>query len=184
MSMSSQEVFDALFAVHERAVKSLSVDTELMDHQGQWRGLGFILGDHKVVSSMDELTEVMPKPERVTRVSGAPKWLVGLCNYHGEILPVTDLQVFLGNEPVISSNTNKVLVVKNLNRYYGFLVQDVLGIQYFPMANINETGRGRDGLDFFCYENVSQTSEQELWPIMSMAALVHDGRFLMKSGAE
>ncbi len=184
MDISSKAVFDALIAVHERAANMLNTDSELVEQQGQWRGLGFMLSGRKVVSSMDELTEVMPRPERITRISGTPDWLVGLCNYHGEVLPLTDLQAFLGGDAVTQGVTNKVLVVKNLSKYYGFLVQDVLGIQYFPIANINETGRGRSGLEYFCYESVSQASEQELWPVLSMAALVQDGRFLMKTGAE
>lgn len=183
MTMTVTEVLDGMIATHDRAQAFLEKDSDRMEHLGEWRGLGFMLGDMPVVAAMDELTEVVSYPDSITQVPGAAPWMCGLTNYHGEVLPVTDLQCFSGGPKLGNVPSRKVLVVRDQDVYYGFLVSGVLGIQYFPSTNIRKVTPGKDGISRFTYEQATPSDSEEVWPIVSMAALVYDDKFLMKTSA-
>lgn len=184
MGMNASQVMDALLRTHKRARTFAEKDSDQMSHQGEWRGLGFMVNGRNVVAAMDELTEILSYPDRVTPVPGAASWLKGLTNYHGEVLPITDLAHFTGGEPVRDQVARKLLVVKDRGVFYGFLVPQVLGIQYFPAQSIQKTERADTGIERFSFEKISSNDGGHDWLVVSMASLVYDKKFLMEQDVQ
>ena len=96
-----------------------------------WRGLGFRVGDTSLVTSMEEIQEILEYPT-LYRVPGAKPWLKGVANLHGLLLPVTDLRFLLSGEGTSITRETRVLVVRDGELLAGLIVDEVLALQQFP----------------------------------------------------
>lgn len=96
----------------------------------EWVGIGFRLGDIQLVSSLGEIVEILTPPE----LSGVPctkRWVWGIANVRGNLLPVMDLQGYLHDTPCKQSRDTRILVVNHNGVYSGLVVDAVLGLQHF-----------------------------------------------------
>ena len=156
----------------------MSKEYEFFIKKDDWRGLGYILNGQRVVSSMNEIREIIDVPELITIVPDTKPWFLGLTNLRGEVLPITDLQFFMGGAPVTINSRAKVLIVKNRGKYTGLLVPALLGIQRLSKTQSHKNQACKNQFDLFVYEIFEL--DDEIWPVVSMAALLNDRRFLMR----
>ncbi len=63
----------------------------------EWVGVGFRIGEEQFVASRDQVREVLMLPESMTRVPGAKRWLLGIANLRGHLLPLVDVKLLLGS---------------------------------------------------------------------------------------
>ena len=63
------------------------------DSADEWVGIGFRIGQENFVAARDQVREVLMLPESMTRVPGAKRWLLGIANLRGHLLPLIDLNV-------------------------------------------------------------------------------------------
>ena len=95
-----------------------------------WRGIGFSVGDRRLVTSMADITEVMHCP-KLARVPGAKDWLMGIANLRGALLPVVNLQGFLRSQSAILDRDSRVLVIEQDEILSGLAVEEVFGVKHF-----------------------------------------------------
>ena len=167
-----------LSEMSEQARNLMSKEHEFFIKKDDWRGLGYILNGQRVVSSMNEVREIIDVPELITIVPDTKPWFLGLANLRGEVLPITDLQFFMGGSPAIKNSQAKVLIVKNRGKHIGLLVPALLGIQRLSTTQSQKNLECRNQLDLFIYEIFEL--DDEIWPVVSMAALLNDRHFLMR----
>jgi len=74
----------------------------------------FHLDETELVVGIETLQEVVPFPERITRMPLAPDHLLGFFNLRGEIVPVVNLKRILGASPEAAapSSSQKVAIVE------------------------------------------------------------------------
>ena len=96
-----------------------------------WEGVLFSVTGLGVIAPLDEVKEILNFPPEVTRVPGTRPWLLGMANIRGNLLPIIDLQQFLGGAPVVIGRRSRVLVVNHQGLYAGLLVGDVQGMRHF-----------------------------------------------------
>jgi len=147
-----------------------------MVKEEDWQGLAFVLDGVKLVTAMDEVRELLPYPEDVTRVPGTKPWMVGLANIRGQLLPIVDLQRFLGGPPVALNDKCRVLVIRNRGASTGLLVSSVLGMRHLPLERQIADADLEGVLGQYVYDVFEL--EDGVWPVFSMAALASDERFL------
>ena len=99
-----------------------------------WSGVGFLLGAHYCVTAMDDIAEVLTEPAS-TRLPGVKPWVRGVANVRGRLLPLIDLTVFLGETRTTEQRQRRVLVIEKADIYLGLIVDDVFGMQHFPVDN-------------------------------------------------
>jgi len=63
----------------------------------EWVGIGFRIGEEQFVASRDQVREVLMLPDAMTRVPGANRWMLGIANLRGHLLPLIDLKMLLGS---------------------------------------------------------------------------------------
>jgi len=63
----------------------------------EWVGIGFRIGEEQFVASREQVREVLMLPDSMTRVPGAKRWLLGIANLRGHLLPLVDLKLLLGS---------------------------------------------------------------------------------------
>lgn len=95
-----------------------------------WSGLGFRVGDYRLVVPLGEVSEVVP-PVPVTPVPLTQPWLKGVANVRGDLLVVTDLAAFLGLAPVRPDDRARFLIVNQPALKSAVLVSEVLGMRHF-----------------------------------------------------
>lgn len=140
-----------------------------------WDGLAFFVAGVSLVASMNEVSEMLPAQHHITRIPGARPWVLGLANVRGNLLPVIDLQVFLGGKPVVVSKATRVLVVRQRGLECGLLVPAVHGLRHFDKGDRIEGARVKGALGAYVYD--AFCVDDEVWPVFNMTALAADPAF-------
>lgn len=160
--------------------KSLAKDSHLQYDQADssvWAGLAFHIAGIRVLAPMDEVTEILILPPRLTRVPGAKQWVKGVANVRGNLLPVIDLQAFLGGKSIVTNRRSRVLVVNRGDVTTGLLVGNVQGMRLFEENQAIGSARIESVISRFvksAYEN-----NEGIWPVFSLDSLANDEQFRM-----
>jgi len=140
-----------------------------------WDGLVFSVAGVRMTAAMSEVSEMLPYQDRITRVPGAKSWMLGLANVRGSLLPVIDLQVYLGAKAVVPSKASRILVLRLRGLVAGLLVPSVQGMRHFKLRDRLADARMKGALGAYVYEAFSL--EDEVWPVFNMTALAADPEF-------
>ena len=167
--------FEVLAEYERRSLAHVAGAPEQLDAAGLWRGIGFRIGDRYFVSSIAEVNEILTLPV-LTVVPGARSWLLGIANVRGNLVPIIDLRDFVGGGRSATSETTRVLLVRQHGGNAGLLIDEVLGQRSFSEEQLAATvGEVDEKYGRFVGENV-QLGEV-LWGLFSMAELVRGADF-------
>lgn len=87
--------------------------------------LVFRLGDDEFGLPIDAVVEVARVPEQITRLPKTPKFLEGVVNLRGEVLPVIDQRRRFDMSPAAKLDGRRVIVVKTERHRAGVIVDSV-----------------------------------------------------------
>jgi purine-binding chemotaxis protein CheW len=87
--------------------------------------LVFRLGDDEFGLPIDAIVEVAQVPAQITRVPKAPKFLEGVVNLRGEVLPVVDQRRRFDMPKLEHAETRRLIVMKTERRRAGIIVDSV-----------------------------------------------------------
>lgn len=128
----TKEAFQALVNLalqSRRCAKGLPAQVDITPH---WSGIGFEVLGRRFVAPMGEVSEMLEVPH-YTRLPGVQPWVKGVANVRGRLLPVCDLAVFLGDRIHTGRKQQRILVLETEDLYTGLLVDQVFGMQHFPV---------------------------------------------------
>ncbi|MEO7431088.1 MAG: chemotaxis protein CheW [Dokdonella sp.] len=172
---STATPFEILAEYEQRSLVHAAGAPEQIDAPGLWRGIGFRIGDRYFVSSIAEVNEILSLPS-LTIVPGARSWLLGIANVRGNLIPVIDLRDFIGNGRSTTSETTRVLMVRQPAGSIGLLIDEVLGQRSFSKEQIDAAvGEADERYSRFVGENVRLG--EVLWGLFSVAALARSAEF-------
>ena len=95
-----------------------------------WRGVGYRIGGHRLVSSFGEVAEILSMPP-VTPLPGAQPWLLGIGNLRGNLFPVVDLKLFLEGERTVLHEGQRVLVMRQQGGDVALTIDELYGQRSF-----------------------------------------------------
>lgn len=121
--------FDLLMALEARLIAGGETHGRRVESL-EWTGLAFDVAGRHYLAPRAEVQEVLELPA-VTRVPGAKPWLLGLANVRGDLLPIIDLNRFLGGEATARSEATRVIVLNDPTVVAGFVVDGVGGFRSF-----------------------------------------------------
>jgi twitching motility protein PilI len=150
------------------------------DAPTDWVGVGFRLGEEQFVANRGVVREVLMLPKDMTRVPGANRWLLGIANLRGHLLPLVDLKLMLGSGRTTLRRSTRVISVNHREVPAGLVVDEVLGFRRFmdhEFANENQETVVR------CDRYLSGTFQrgEESWPVFNLTELVESNVFLHAS---
>ena len=167
--MTDQGPFSKLLALAQRS-EEIGVDLPTRENtRTHWNGLGFSLLDHRFVVPLSEVGELMRLPV-VTKLIGVKDFVVGVANVRGRLLVVIDLAMFFGQPSSFSKVQRRVFAVGDEEQYFGFMVDESLGMQHFPSeAFVDSDAEVQEEFKPFVtgYYNVGGA----IWPVFSLAKL-------------
>lgn len=141
-----------------------------------WSGVGFLLDGQRYVAPMDQVAEILTVPS-YTRVPGVYPWMRGIANVRGRLMAVMDLSGYLDKTASIQEKKRRLLVIDQGDLYTGVTVDDVYGIQRFPVTGfVPEPAAVDSGMQPYilgAYER-----DGDFWQVFSIEHLAEDPRFL------
>ena len=177
--MSGQNVIDPVAILKEIEDCCRGCEVGLprkTEASNEWTGIAFRLGRNKIVAPMDDVIEILDLPE-LSVVPLTQPWVRGIANVRGSLLPVIDLNGYLGNElPRLSSKT-RVLVVDLNGVCSGLVVDEVLGLKYFLEDELTDE-EPCVGDEIRPYLMCGFSRGGEVWGVFSLLSLVESPVFL------
>jgi twitching motility protein PilI len=170
-----RELMALLADIEQRSHSSALGLPETEVREREWDGLAYSIGGVRVVTSMDEVSEMLPYPEHITSVPGAKPWMLGLANIRGALMPVIDLQIYLGAKAVVPSKAARMLVVRMRGLATGLLVPSVQGMRHFSEERRMQDARMKGALGDYVFDAFS--IDGQIWPVFSFSALTADPDF-------
>ncbi|HZD53470.1 MAG TPA: chemotaxis protein CheW [Woeseiaceae bacterium] len=143
----------------------------------EWVGVGFRIGEEQFVAGREEVREVLMLPQTITRVPGAKRWVLGIANLRGHLLPLIDLKMFLGSGRTVLKRQARVISVNHREIPAGLVVDEVLGFRRFMQQDFNESW---PPTVVRCdrYLQGAWQRGHETWPVFDLFALIESTSFL------
>ncbi|HLT89620.1 MAG TPA: chemotaxis protein CheW [Woeseiaceae bacterium] len=143
----------------------------------EWVGIGFRLGEERFVAAREEVREVLMLPETTTRVPGAKRWVLGIANLRGHLLPLVDLKMFLGSGRTSLKRQARVIAVNHREIPAGLVVDEVLGFRRFLPQEYSDRW---PPTVVRCDRYLAGAYQRghESWPVFDLFGLVESAPFL------
>ena len=177
--MSEQHVIDPVAILKE--IEDCCRGSEVgfprkAEASNEWAGIAFRLGRTKLVAPMDDVIEILDLPV-LSNVPLTQPWVRGIANVRGSLLPVIDLNGYLGNEVSRVTNKTRVLVIDFNGIYSGLVVDEVLGLKYFLEEELTDEELDVDD-ELRPWIRSGFRRGDEVWGVFSLLTLVESPMFL------
>jgi twitching motility protein PilI len=141
-----------------------------------WTAIGFRIGQQHFVTPLSQTREVFPVPEQITPVPKSQRWVFGIVNLRGELLPVFDLKLFLHYKPVKLTKRSRIIVINDSDIVSGVTVDEVFGLKHFQQKP--ETASPEHTAETAAYVSGTVYQQEIEWQVFNFSHLVSDPRFL------
>ena len=153
----------------------LPAKAEVVD---DWVGIGFSANSVHCIARMTEVAEILPVPETI-RVPGVKKWVKGLANVRGALIPILDLKGYLQGGETKISKKNRVLVVNRSGVLAGLLVEEVFGLRRFKEGTLEKNiSKEVKEMNMSQYVKGEFFDNNEHWNIFSIKTLLTTEQFI------
>lgn len=125
-----QNPFQLLLLIEQRSKNNAQALPQQVEQRDTWDGVAFRLGEAHMVAPLFEVKEILPCP-RLTLVPGAKRWVKGIANIRGSLLPVIDLRDCLNGDASTIGRSTRILVARHKGIAAGLLVDEVMGQKHF-----------------------------------------------------
>ena len=143
----------------------------------EWVGIGFRIGEEYFVAQREQVREVLMLPDSMTRVPGASRWMLGIANLRGHLLPLIDLKMFLGSGRTSLRRVTRVISVNHRDIPAGLVVDEVQGFRRFSDSEYTDkwpqTAARCDRYIEGAFERGADT-----WPVFNLYDLLESNTFL------
>ena len=141
----------------------------------QWRGVGYRVGQRRLVSGFEDVVEIVPLPP-TTPVPGAQPWLLGIGNLRGNLFPVIDLKHFLEGERTVLHEGQRVLVVRQAGGDVALTIDELYGQRSFTDEQGIEPGSLAEGRYAHFVERAFHGEEHD-WGVFALSLLARTPEF-------
>ena len=173
--MNTSDPFDLLLDLEKRTLKGSSGMPALDLVEEEWVGVGFRIGDSRLIASMSEIKEILDLPS-YTLVPGVKSWIVGVANVRGSLLPILDMKTFLLGEDIKQRQKGRVIVIDYKGFNTGLIVEEVYGMRHFRESDVtNDVPEVHDGITPYVDKAFKQ--DEECWPVFDFNEMAQDERF-------
>lgn len=143
----------------------------------EWVGIGFRIGQEQFLADRNQVREVLMMPDAVTRVPGAKRWVLGIANLRGHLLPLIDVKLLLGSGRTSLRRTTRVISVNHREIPAGLVVDEVIGFRRFTDSEFTDTW---PETAIRCDQFLKGAYQRgpDVWPIFGLYDLIESSTFL------
>jgi len=151
-------------AVDEREFNSTNTDEYMT----------FILGEMKYAVELPKIREILTYPELITVLPNTTKWVKGLINLRGEVVPILDIRVKFGTgEVTYDENTAVIAVITNDNRMIGLVVDKVDDVQKLDNSQLYPVSDMGSAIPAKYLKGFVRLENNQMLVIMDIETVVH-----------
>lgn len=177
--MKINDPFDLLLDLEKRTLERSSSLSTLGRAEEEWVGVGFRVGDSKLIAPMSDVKEILDLPS-FTTVPGVKSWIVGVANVRGSLLPIMDMKGYLLGDDMKRREKGRVLVISYKGFNTGLIVEEVYGMRHFREGEVtDETAQVHESISPYVERVFKQ--DEEYWPVFSFNDMTKDERFAQAS---
>jgi len=143
----------------------------------EWVGIGFRIGQEQFVADRNQVREVLMLPEVMTRVPGTKRWILGIANLRGHLLPLIDVKLLLGSGRTALRRTTRVISVNHREIPAGLVVDEVLGFRRFTDSDFSETWP-ETAVRCDAFLKGAYRRSNDVWPIFGLREFIESSTFL------
>jgi len=140
-----------------------------------WSGIGFRIGDVRLVAPFGEVSEILTLPT-LTKVPSARPWVMGLANVRGTLLPILDLGMFVEGRKTPLHTRTRLLLVNQKGVMAGVVVDEVFGLRHFYEEEQTDMFP-QISQQLMTYLSGAYQQNEIYWGIFSMLHLCQDPQF-------
>lgn len=144
--------------------------------QGAWTAIGFRLADINCLIPLEHSREIFPVPAQITAVPKSQKWIFGVANLRGDLLPVIDFQRYLQGHHAKIDKRSRIMVINHPELFSGLLVDEVFGLKHFQRQP--EPQQTSLNLHLRPYLQGTINQANQLWYVLDFHKLASDPRFI------
>ncbi|HEC19197.1 MAG TPA: purine-binding chemotaxis protein CheW [Gammaproteobacteria bacterium] len=172
---SKQHPFELLQELERESKKYAKGLPQQTETRSLWTGIGFRLGDIEMVAPLTQVNEILHIP-KLTLVPGTLPWIKGLANIRGTLLPIVDLQSYLGQRPIHVRQQSRILVIHQGELDVGLLVDEVIGLRHFdPEERVSRIRKMEPAVKSHIRGAFQQN--KKIWHLFDMTTLIDDPQF-------
>lgn len=171
-----KQPFELLAEIERRSRQAHSGQSGV-DAPSEWVGVGFRIGEEQFVSNRDAVREVLMLPDGMTRVPGARRWLLGIANLRGHLLPLVDVKLLLGSGRTSLRRTTRVISVNHREIPAGLVVDEVLGFRRFMDHEFTDSWP-ETVVRCDRYLTGAYRRGDEVWPVLDLFGFIESNLFL------
>lgn len=161
----------------ERRSRAAVVGKDTGALPAEWVGIGFRIGQEQFVASRDEVREVLMLPDSMTRVPGARRWILGIANLRGHLLPLIDLKMMLGAGRTVLRRNTRVISVNHREIPAGLVVDEVQGFRRFLDTEFSDSWP-QTAVRCDRFIKGAYLRAEDIWPIFGLYDLLESNSFL------
>jgi twitching motility protein PilI len=175
MARTAQDPLELLTRMQQAAVAKAHALPQEQEAAVLWSGVGFRLGEMRLVTPLDHVLEVLPPPPW-TAVPGVKPWLKGVANVRGNLITIIDLAEFFGKPPVYLDVDARLMIMGIPGLNAGLLVNEVLGLRHFDEELERQDLSGLDD-PVLVHLNGAFLRDNVLWGVFDMKSLAESLAF-------
>ena len=168
--------FETLAGYERRSLAHVAGLPEQLQAAGLWRGIGFRIGQRRLVSDYESVAEILTVPQ-ITPVPGSHPWMLGVANVRSNLLPVVDLKQFLeGARSVLHEGHQKVMVLRQPGGDVAVTIDELYGQRSFMDEQQVEPEGLIDGRYAGFIDRAYRVAD-DVWGVFSLDRLVRTPEF-------
>lgn len=176
VEMAPVDAFETLAGYERRSLAHVAGLPEQLQAAGLWRGIGFRIGQRRLVSDYESVAEILTVPQ-ITPVPGAQGWMLGVANVRSNLLPVVDLKQFLeGARSVLHEGHQKVMVLRQPGGDVAVTIDELYGQRSFMEEQEIDAEGLADGRYAGLIDRAYRTAD-DVWGVFSLDRLVRTPEF-------
>lgn len=134
----------------------------------------FILGKMKYAIELPKIREILTYPDLITVLPNTSKWVKGLINLRGEVVPILDIRVKFGTgEVVYDDNTAVIAVITDDNRMIGLVVDKVDDVQRLETTSLYPVSDMGSSIPSKYLKGFVRLEDNQMLVIMDIETVVH-----------
>lgn len=170
------DAFETLAEYERRSLAHVAGLPEQLQAAGLWRGIGYRIGQRRLVSDYESVAEILTVPQ-ITPVPGAQGWMLGVANVRSNLLPVVDLRQFLeGARSVLHEGHQKVMVLRQPGGDVAVTIDELYGQRSFMEEQEIDAEGLADGRYAGLIDRAYRTAD-DVWGVFSLDRLVRTPEF-------
>ncbi|MEA3289998.1 MAG: chemotaxis protein CheW [Campylobacterota bacterium] len=153
----------------------MAVDERQFNSTNSDEYMTFILGSMKYAIELPKIREILTYPELITQLPNTSKWVKGLINLRGEVVPILDIRMKFdtSSEIVYDDNTAVIAVITDDNRMVGLVVDKVDDVQRLENSSLYPVSDMGSAIPSKYLKGFVRLEDNQMLVIMDIETVVH-----------